>query len=218
MSVVQANADQPTIPLLLISQLFRLGHEQGLTGEKVKHLLTTGVLARVFKSEKILDVNIEALDRVLGIKGPLPEVVRPILVRSYLSIRQLIDQHQIVTYSDRHTEIVAEQSNTSIRLDTVLTQLEHPTYGKVKRSEELRGVRSADLRELITFSAMYDPNKIGGNPIMALGTRTRCRNDEERPEVFWTSWDSQGRIHLKHCSSYSHFKNDCRFLGVLIES
>lgn len=217
MSVVEIKEDPSTLSLSLISQLFRLGHEQGLTEDKLKHLFNTGVLARVFKSEKIQSVNLEALERVLGIKEPFPEVTRPILVKNHLSIQQLIDQHEIVTYSDRHTEIVVEQSESSSCLQTVLTQLEFPTYGKVKRSEESRGVRSADLRELITFTTMYDQAKIGRSTIVALGTRTRCRNNIERPEVFWTCWD-QGRIHLKHNSSYSTFKNECRFLGVLIES
>ncbi len=213
MSTAEKNEKQHTGPTLTtLSQLMRLLQEQGITDTLLNRHFARGTLARVLKSDPGV-VNLVALERVLGLKALFNEVTRPIVVDFAPTISQMILGAGIITDDSRHEEILFEYGVGKERFSTVYTRTNKPRYGNVTREEGKRGVRSADLRELIVFATMYD---FGEFPLYAL--RTRLTNPHpEHPEVFWVEKHPDGHIHLHHTDSYQLFPPDARFLGIVIE-
>ncbi len=198
--------------LTTLSQLLRLIHEQGVTDALLNRHLTRGTLASVLKSNPG-GVNLVTLQRALGLRAPFDEVTRPIVVDFTPTISQMISGAGIITDDSRHEEIYLDYGVGRERFSTVYTRTRKQRYGKVQREEEERGVRSADLRELIIFATMYD---FGEFPLYALGTRL-MNPHPEHPEVFWIEKLPDGRRHLHHADSYQLFPPDARFLGIVIE-
>lgn len=195
-----------------LSQLMRLLHEQGVTDALLNRHFTRGTLARVLKSDPG-GVNLVALERALGLRAPFKEVTRPIVVDFATTISQMILEAGIITSDTRHEEIYFDHGVGKERFSTVYTHTRNQRYGNVQRVEEKRGVRSADLRELITFATMYD---FGEFPLYALGTRLRNPHPQHH-EVFWVEKNPLNHIQLHHTDSYLLFPPDARFLGIVIE-
>ncbi len=203
-----STTESPTMTTL--SHLMRLGAEQDLTDEKLNALYTTGILACVFRADP-KQVNIAALERVLGLKQPLVEKVRALLIDHRLAIGALLKQHNVVADDNLHMNVPFPCEARSEAVGSVFTSIRNPNWGKVIKAESGRGVRSANLRELITL-ASYRSEIFEGRPVFALGSKTGGLS----PEVFYLQ-EENGVMHLKHTSSYGSFPPNVLFLGILIE-
>jgi hypothetical protein len=191
-----------------LSQLLRLGSEQGLTDERLNYLLSSGVLARVFRVNPSKSINLIALERVLGLIDPLDEVRRPILVKHRTCIDAQIFGNDIVTQDDRHNEILCPTSDSQESILCELVHVRKPYIGKVEKEMSRRGLRHAALLELITFLVHYSMEKIRDFPIYTLGA----------PADVWYGFKRQGIIHLNHHNPHNPgLPNSARFLGVAIE-
>ncbi len=209
----KAKTQEPGLKTL--SQLMRLGNEQGLTDERLNYLLSSGVLARVFQVDPSKSINLIALERVLGLIDPLDEVRRPILVNHRASIDWLIKEKGIVIKDNRHDEIVRWTTDSKESVMCELVHVKNPHIGKMEREVSRRGLRHATLLELITFLSDYDMDKVGNFPVYTLGDR--LRNPAPSQADAWYGFNNKGTIHLRHEKPSGCLPRDARCLGVLIE-
>lgn len=193
--------------------------QSGISAQRIEELVKQRVFDRLSRCSNPKDINLRALDRVLGLTNPSKAKKRFIYAQdSTTTVEQIVKKYGIVTEDDLHLMVEPETEVDTTVKSMVLNRMANPRFGRVTLMQQNDGVAAGSLLELVIFITTYDLDRIGRFPIFALGSLQKVKQTPKSralTHVFY-AYKRDRVLHLKHMHAYAAFPRNAVFLGRLI--